>query len=482
MKKISLILLIFITLTAMNGQSLRLVRTDTDSLHSGFITSTYLFSVDIYLDSIKNCYGAAIELNYTPFKYVNLSAAYFSDVWDKSTSTIITNIDSLSNKGKIVIGVLSNNQLNIDKPGSIKVGSMEFVVNQLAPNNQSFIFKFSTAQGIFIDSSKQKYIDLKTPDVSYLIHGFTNTWPGDANNDGKVDVNDITRIGIYLNFAAKHSDYRTFKRLSASTHWSAQRVLSWDSLQVTYADCDGDGEVNINDLLIVPLNFSKTKSGFYENQNDKPLTNFSIDNPDKLNVKYDFIPVRINTDEKITAVAGVINLNQIPDTYKAAEFVGLDNSTGNYAYSKISDENTMTFTSGNFKNEIIGTSEGLIGYLKVEKSLLSDNFISPQINFNELSGLTADGRIIPLNTLMDVKANNILIPEITVGNENIIVKNPNLNNSPVRIKLYNIIGELFYQTQSENINIIIPIKNLSHGLYLINIENSYSVKNVTFIK
>jgi len=482
MKKILLILLLFSTLSGMFGQSLRLVRTDTDSLHSGFITSTYLFSVDIYIDSIKNCYGAAIELHYTPFQYVNLSAAYFSDIWDKSTSTIITNIDSLSNKGTIVIGVLSNNLLNIDKAGSIKVGTMEFVVNQLAPNNQSFIFNFSTAQGIFIDSSKQKYVDLKPPNVSYLIHGFTNTWPGDANNDGKVDVNDITRIGVYLNFAAKHSDYRTFKRQSASTHWSAQRVLSWDSLQVTYADCDGDGEVNINDLLIVPLNFSKTKSGMFDNKNDKPLTNNFAESADSLNIDFDLLPIRINTNEKLIAIAGVIDLNGLLARCKTFSFMCPDKSAGNYEYSIISDDNNMIFTTGNFNNEIIGTKDGIIGYLKVEKSNDPYKSKSPEFNFNELSGLTADGRIIPLNKLMDINDKSIQSQELIIIDDNIIINESSTNYNPVLIKIYNILGNLIWQIQSENSTINIPINNLSSGFYIIKIDADNIIKNFTFIK
>jgi len=142
----------------------------------------------------------------------------------------------------------------------------------------------------------------------------------------------------------------------------------------------------------------------------------------------------------------------------------------------------MIFTTGNFNNEIIGTKDGIIGYLKVEKSNDPYKSKSPEFNFNELSGLTADGRIIPLNKLMDINDKSIQSQELIIIDDNIIINESSTNYNPVLIKIYNILGNLIWQIQSENSTINIPINNLSSGFYIIKIDADNIIKNFTFIK
>jgi hypothetical protein len=68
-------------------------------------------------------------------------------------------------------------------------------------------------------------------------------WPGDANNDGVVAINDLQSIAS--NIGNKGSN-RGNNRV-----WSAQSVRDWDSPNGKYADTDGDGYVTGLDTSLV---------------------------------------------------------------------------------------------------------------------------------------------------------------------------------------------------------------------------------------
>jgi hypothetical protein len=84
---------------------------------------------------------------------------------------------------------------------------------------------------------------------------FTATiYPGDANNDGAVDVRDILPIGRF--FGASGAT-----RPGGNTTWSAQTLSSpWVQNNAWYADCNGDGIVNASDVTAIILNWRATHS------------------------------------------------------------------------------------------------------------------------------------------------------------------------------------------------------------------------------
>ena len=71
-------------------------------------------------------------------------------------------------------------------------------------------------------------------------------WPGDANNNGKVNAVDVLFVGLGYNAKGP-------KRTNASTKWEAQPLSPWASsfpngLNYAYADGNGDGEINKQDI------------------------------------------------------------------------------------------------------------------------------------------------------------------------------------------------------------------------------------------
>jgi hypothetical protein len=75
--------------------------------------------------------------------------------------------------------------------------------------------------------------------------------PGDANDDGRVNQNDILPVGLYFGKTGP-------KRDSAGTGFAAQAVPVWATEAAAYADANGDGVVNQNDLLSIGSYFGSS--------------------------------------------------------------------------------------------------------------------------------------------------------------------------------------------------------------------------------
>lgn len=79
---------------------------------------------------------------------------------------------------------------------------------------------------------------------------FVIVWPGDTNNDGVVNEEDVLPLGIYWNQTGP-------VRANATTEWVAQESEPWSPVAATYADTDGSGLINQTDLLAIGLNFGE---------------------------------------------------------------------------------------------------------------------------------------------------------------------------------------------------------------------------------
>lgn len=83
----------------------------------------------------------------------------------------------------------------------------------------------------------------------YNLRGeIVNVWPGDLDNDGVVDVYDVMAIGEYY---AKLGH----PRANASSSWSGQPCAKWNLPAETYADADGNGIIDENEILIIDKNY-----------------------------------------------------------------------------------------------------------------------------------------------------------------------------------------------------------------------------------
>jgi len=115
-----------------------------------------------------------------------------------------------------------------------------------------------------------------TDTISYLygIHvtPYTCVWPGDANNDGVADKNDILAIGVAFGDTGA-------KRTNATTDWTGQSCMDWSgsfksSANYKNADCNGDGIIDSTDMLAITKNYGYThnKASSNGNPTDPPLS------------------------------------------------------------------------------------------------------------------------------------------------------------------------------------------------------------------
>lgn len=260
--RLSLIAILFVVANiSLNAQTIRIIRSDVDTSRAGFITAGQLFSVDIAIEGLDSVSSASFDLSYSHSEYIQFSDAVHTDFGRGGKKPLVIHkVDTTDNTGHLYVGVISADTLGgrgVDNPVIIR---LEFAVSPNAPNGLLTTFRFKRPQAVITKGVIGDLIkDLESEPQNFVIHGFIEVWPGDADNDGEVTSMDVTQIGRYIGYGStKHFQMRSFKRRNASTIWHKQHCMAWDSVAVTYADCDGNGDVTITDQLIVALNFYKT--------------------------------------------------------------------------------------------------------------------------------------------------------------------------------------------------------------------------------
>jgi hypothetical protein len=81
----------------------------------------------------------------------------------------------------------------------------------------------------------------------------TEVWAGDTNNDGSVNEEDVLPLAIYWGIRGPNAVY-------SSTTWEPRPAEEWIPPSATYADANGDGRIDQNDLRPVGINFGETRS------------------------------------------------------------------------------------------------------------------------------------------------------------------------------------------------------------------------------
>lgn len=151
-------------------------------------------------------------------------------------------------------------------------GTVEFAFNNILlpdsnvnePGSHGFVkFKIrplSTAGGgTAITNRAGIYFDFNAPvitnTVTNTIFGYT-VYPGDANNDGIVDVRDILPLGRFYGVtgAARTGGSLTWGPQVLGTPWSP-------TPEACYADCNGDGTVDATDVNGIINNWYRTVTG-----------------------------------------------------------------------------------------------------------------------------------------------------------------------------------------------------------------------------
>lgn len=154
-------------------------------------------------------------------------------------------------------------RLNIGNDTTICLGNCITLSSNIAGNYQWSTG--DTTATIKLCPTTSTQVSLKVTSGSNVYYAEMNisvdqhgVWPGDADNNGIVNANDVLNIGLAYGSSG-------YKRVNASNNWNAQHASNWhksfkSGTNYKYADCNGDGKIDSNDIAAIHANWSNSHS------------------------------------------------------------------------------------------------------------------------------------------------------------------------------------------------------------------------------
>ncbi|MCX6152915.1 MAG: hypothetical protein NT007_02015 [Candidatus Kapabacteria bacterium] len=458
----------------MNAQRFALLRTDVDTARANFVTATFSFGIDIKLDSIRKCLGFSFQIQYDQVNYIKFSNCKIIDFPKSSELVYINQADENSNTGTLYIAASPKNPkdtLGIDNPKTVHI---EFTVSQTAPHLQNLNFQFLKSEAVVYTDSGRVRVKLPNSLFTYKIHGFINIYPGDADNNLMVDNQDFTTIIQFLGLGINTKASRSYRRQNASTLWFPQRVLAWDEVAATYADCDGNGRITTVDMLVARMNFKKIHSEAQKSKNETQSLN-KTEHKSLLTSNSVLLPVYAECPMPFIGTAGTISYADLDNDF---DVIGLSDGNmfkgnGNFLWYSISkDTKTIEFAYITDDDNAAAVKSGILLNLVAEPKAGSgtNNCLPKLLECTASNNVT----MFPLNQITDVLETPASDAEYTVSDKGEYFE-ITLNNgiqSVESVNIYNLLGESI-PTQinfSDNSNVIYINKiALSEARYFIKI-------------
>ncbi len=473
--RITITILITLAWVNLSAQSIRLVRTDVDTSRSSFITASYMFGVDVYVEDVPATNNVSFELHYNNSDFIKYSSYKIGDFGDDGIAFVIPGDDGSGN-GILKVGVFSGKPLDSTGFDNPMVLHIDFAVLQSIPDGDIVSLNFVNALATTKEDGEPVSTTLNSVLAEYLVHGYRNVWPGDADNNGIVDPRDFNVVGLFIGTGSRTKGSRSFKRENASMLWSAQRVLVWDNADATFADCDGNGDVTVEDGLTILLNMDSSHADVNsipnEDKYEPAVQRYSGD-------EYLLVPLRAAYIEDYVAAFGSIDISGLRNDFEIEGIMpgeGFGN-TGVFVLEGFEDRfNAFEFCIGSYSPQFRPAPDEIIAWIA----------LTPKKSFYEIPEIDADiwgmnrqGRRFKIEQLTDV-----LISDKVSGIEfttNEIIVNELLNDS--KIVIYDIQGRAVYgfESISPSIRISKHALNLQSGIYFLAIESSLSRRTAKFI-
>ena len=391
--------MLFVSKGYLFAQSITIVRTDVDTARASFITAGYVFGIDIKVVDGGNFNGVSFELDWDAPNDVKFSQWKVGPIGIKSQAFVVDKISQDGNIGEIVAGIGTGFNLDTTVTIDTTVIHLDFVTLQSAAHAEDITFSFVNPAISYEVNNTKKIVILKSTPTVFKTHSYVNVYPGDADNNGIVDHLDFVNVTLYMGMGPMTKNLRTFKRTYPSSYWVAQQALAWDVENATYADCDGNGEITVKDMLIVSYNIGDmwtAPSGII-----KPKDNFPEIFADKSYPKDAiYIPINVSAFQHFLSATCSIkfkdpNLADKIIGIKAGEF--FDSPNAFTYYVKNNDE--LQFFVGNTSKEINKKQEGILAYLVFPNDV---SINSSDFNIEEASAISENGLIFNINPLTSV--------------------------------------------------------------------------------
>lgn len=199
----------------------------------------------------KNIYGVSYCVEYDPQKvnYLGSSGGNFliADTLYREWADPVN--------GRVCFSV--TRKFPPGENGSGILRTLNFSSPKGLPNNTVVAFKLAQTAAY---APRWVQIPLQTEDLTITLRDtvFYQVWPGDTDNNGRVNEADILPVGFYYGETG-------YPRENATTDWQAQTCVAWTNQPATFADATGDGEVNWDEVAAVEKNWGEIH-GFRNNR------------------------------------------------------------------------------------------------------------------------------------------------------------------------------------------------------------------------
>ena len=313
-----------------------------------------------------------------------------------------------------------------------------------------------------------------------------SVWPGDANNDGVADASDLIPIGIYYGNTGS-------TRAIVSNAWFGNYSLPWNNQianfnDAKFADCNGDGIVNLDDTLALTINgglshplrlsliaSNAKKHAYLHFQND------TINNGSFANINFDF-DINVGTTDSIYSfqLASLLNpINVVLNTLYTDKAIP---TWGSYAsnYIAISTLNSnsnkyiIAATAIDHQNKVVNqnllhfgfkilnqTGQGFWYKLPVEKFIVYDN-----------KGATLDYSLISdsvfVTTVTGINENSLHASELYFRNNDKII----LNEPIDQLSIFDLTGRLILEKNHLKVNDEIVLPSGNSNMIILQFEKS----------
>jgi len=465
----------------MLAQKLSFQRSDVDSNRCKFITATYIFGIDIYADDVEHCSNVTFELQFNQTRFVRFSEWKAGNFGPTTKAYVMPLIDEVNDRGRIVVSCGLDGSPDTTSPSNPKVIQLKFAVIPAAPHFETVTFTVNNPRAtVFLDGEPQ-IIALQAEPISYTIHSFVNVWPGDADNNGVVNHLDFATVSYFIGTGPNTKNMRSFKREPASTLWGAQSVIAWDIDEATYADCDGNGEVNMADNLVVTYNYDKQhptssipiiESAMFVPPSQARRTNNSIS-----------IPINADTWQPYLAASGRFSFNG------DFEFIGIEptgllkNNDYSFAFY-VEKENNIEFITGTVDKSAPIKTNGVIANIIIEPK--HHGVVANILQIEDFKAISDFGQIFDIRAFTSIEDSktfdNGIDYRLLYFDNSLIINLPN-DIELSTIDVFSIAGENLYSQTIRNVSPIqhIYLPALLNGVYYARLLTSNGTKVISFI-
>lgn len=340
-------------------------------------------------------------------------------------------------------------------------------------------------------------------------------WPGDANDDGVADMNDILAIGI-------GNGTNGTVRPGATINWIGQPSAPWGPTLLSgtdykWIDCNGDGTIDLDDTLAVIQNFALT----HNNRWGMPV--YSLANPDlRLAFSNDTIAAGSSgtidiylgdTTTPATNIYGIAATIDFDYTQLPAQNMGIDisstwlgsNGTDVMAIRRAVPNSGQLDIAITRYNQVAANGNGLIARIPFTASnalVGSNSTAQVPVSFSYVNIIDANEQSVAVNIITDTltlfdpgplladaqtaAANQLgIYPNpITIGSGNDYVKLLWGSNDAdkYQLQIFDPAGRLV-QT-ANNLSggaFTLHTQNLNAGVYMVQLQNSNTIKRAQLV-